>query len=83
MKQQLDLCLISSEEKYDYNSTFESYTEVNVSHERSCRRVFKLEATVRSEKFPEVREHILDLELRDLQTALEQSMWGVGEHGEQ
>ena len=78
MKQQLDLCVINSEVKY-YNSTFELYTEVNVSHEKS-RRVFKSEAIVRSEKFPEEREHILDLELRDLQTALEQRVcvrvWG-------
>lgn len=79
MKQQLDLCVINSEVKY-YNSTFELYTEVNVSHEKSRRRVFKSEAIVRSEKFPEEREHILDLELRDLQTALEQRVcvrvWG-------
>lgn len=58
MKQQLDLCVISSEEKY-YNSTFELYTEVNVSHAKSRRRVFTSEAIVRSEKVPEVREHIL------------------------
>lgn len=74
----MDLCVINSEVKY-YNSTFELYTEVNVSHEKS-RRVFKSEAIVRSEKFPEEREHILDLELRDLQTALEQRVcvrvWG-------